>query len=311
MSFNKIMLDYNNREEIDLLIDSYPGEPEMTYFESAFLSGVIQKFKPKKIVEIGVAAGGTSVIILNALKNNSYKIKMWSIDLNEGFYRDSKLRSGFLISKYLEKSPSSVDHHLLTGRYAPEYIDLIGDEIDLLVIDTVHQVPGEILDFLAFFPFLAENAVVVLHDTVANHFTNTPRSYATKLLFDVISAEKYFNFLDNDIEFIPNIAAFKVTDQTKLNLIDVISSLSITWEYQISSKEKQIYSDILNRFYSTDEIIIWNKILNLNVKRKNLVSVDLKHKSFLYYLVSLRKVPIFFKNYGLIKTLKKISSKFI
>ena len=37
--------------------------------EQRFLNGMIRKLKPKKIVEIGVAYGGTSALMLNAIKD--------------------------------------------------------------------------------------------------------------------------------------------------------------------------------------------------------------------------------------------------
>ena len=39
--------------------------------EPYFINGIIRKFKPKKCLEIGVARGGSSVLILNALKDIS------------------------------------------------------------------------------------------------------------------------------------------------------------------------------------------------------------------------------------------------
>ena len=47
----------------------------------SFINGVIRKFRPKKILELGVAEGGSSIIILNAIRNikNSH---LYSIDLS-------------------------------------------------------------------------------------------------------------------------------------------------------------------------------------------------------------------------------------
>ena len=39
--------------------------------EPYFINGIIRKFKPKKCLEIGVARGGSSIIILNALQDIS------------------------------------------------------------------------------------------------------------------------------------------------------------------------------------------------------------------------------------------------
>ena len=46
--------------------------------EPYFINGIIRKFKPKKCLEIGVARGGSSIIILNALKdiNDSFLVSL-------------------------------------------------------------------------------------------------------------------------------------------------------------------------------------------------------------------------------------------
>ena len=45
-----------------------------------FLNGIVRKFRPKKIVEIGVAKGGGSSIILNAIQDEG--AHLYSIDLS-------------------------------------------------------------------------------------------------------------------------------------------------------------------------------------------------------------------------------------
>ena len=56
------------------------GFIEMTTDEQRFVNGMVRKVKPKKIVEIGVAYGGTSAIILNAIKDIKDS-KLYSIDI--------------------------------------------------------------------------------------------------------------------------------------------------------------------------------------------------------------------------------------
>ena len=48
--------------------------------QKEFLNGVVRKFKPKKVLEIGVAEGGSSIIILNAIKDIKHS-HLFSIDL--------------------------------------------------------------------------------------------------------------------------------------------------------------------------------------------------------------------------------------
>ena len=40
---------------------------EMTELQLSMLCGLIKEYRPEKIVEVGVAAGGTTAIILNCL----------------------------------------------------------------------------------------------------------------------------------------------------------------------------------------------------------------------------------------------------
>ena len=50
-------------------------------WQCEFLNGVIRKFRPKKLIEIGVPEGGSSIMILNSIKDikNSH---LYSIDLS-------------------------------------------------------------------------------------------------------------------------------------------------------------------------------------------------------------------------------------
>lgn len=56
--FKSVDLFYEPRKIILPKIDAPAGEPEMSEFDSAFLCGIIKKFRPNKIVEIGAAGGG-------------------------------------------------------------------------------------------------------------------------------------------------------------------------------------------------------------------------------------------------------------
>jgi len=69
--------------------------------ESYSINGIIRKYKPKKCLEIGVGNGGSSIIILNTIKDiqNSFLI---SLDLNTKLYCNSKLNTGHNVYKYFQ-----------------------------------------------------------------------------------------------------------------------------------------------------------------------------------------------------------------
>lgn len=115
-----------------------------------FINGIIRKFKPHKILEIGVNRGGSSIIILNSIDDMKGS-KLYSIDLNTEKY------IGECVEKYF---PSLLKNWaIFKGNIATEFIEKIGKNIDMALIDTAHLEPGEILDFLIILPFLKEGAI--------------------------------------------------------------------------------------------------------------------------------------------------------
>jgi len=151
-----------------------------------FLNGLIRKFKPKKILEIGVSKGGSSIIILNAIKDIKDS-HLYSIDLSSKDSIGNCTRNIF--KDYLNK------WSLYTGNIAAKFIEEIGGSIDMAFIDSAHLEPGEILDFLIILPFLNKGAIVCFHD-IGNQITragqkNTRREWAPYLIFNIIKGKKY------------------------------------------------------------------------------------------------------------------------
>ena len=160
--------------------------PEMQPEESAFVCGLIRKYRPKKILEVGVAAGGTTAIILNCLSLLDIDADLYSVDLSEKYYRDSSLKTGFL-AESAKKILKNSRHTTYYGYYLPECIESIGDGIDFVILDTVHSLPGELLDFLVSLNKLTNGAVVVMHDVLLPYWcTNSRGAMATTQLFSCV-----------------------------------------------------------------------------------------------------------------------------
>ena len=53
-----------------------------------FINGILRKIKPKKCLEIGVAKGGSTIVILNAIKDIKDS-SLVSLDLNTQLYINS------------------------------------------------------------------------------------------------------------------------------------------------------------------------------------------------------------------------------
>lgn len=253
MSFDKDMLFWGPRQETQKKVAFPVGEPEMSDFESAFLCGLIREKKPRKIVEFGVAAGGTTAIMLECLSllGMLETTELYSIDCRESFYRGNGEKSGYLAEEYKRVSGWKGKHGVFLGKYSPEVLTDIGKDIDFVVLDTVHRLPGEIFDFLAVFPFLATHACVVLHDILLNHIEH-PSQVATRLLLDTVVADKCWP-KDTSREYgSPNIGAFVINDDTANYIVDVFDALSVTWNYIPNKSMYDLYLGWFEKYYPSD-----------------------------------------------------------
>lgn len=255
------------KEPLDIFdkMPEYKQYCEMSDFEQAFLCGMLKSVRPKKIVEIGIAAGGTTSVILNCVSMLGIDAEVYSLDLNKNFFRDESLYTGFVVDiakKHI--SCEGLKHTVMTGGYAPEFLPEIGKDIDFLILDTVHRLPGELLDFLACLPYLKKGATVVLHD-IALNCGSDPYSYATKLLFDVVVADKYLLEDSEKISAFPNIAAFKITDDTYKYISSCFSALTITWTAFPKAEELKLYHNFLSTLYDSKLVDIYDKAVLMQV----------------------------------------------
>ena len=104
--------------------------------EAQFINGIIRKNRLKNCLEIGVAQGGSSILILNSIK-----------DIVKEYFPE-------LTKKW----------KLYTGQQAHKFLVNLNIKFDFLFLDSTHAAPGEILNFIEALPFLNENAIVVIHD---------------------------------------------------------------------------------------------------------------------------------------------------
>lgn len=98
------------REKLE---DAYGAE--MSSWQSGFLCGLIKKYHPKKIVEVGVAAGGTTAIILNCISELGLDTEVHSVDLNERYYRDKHKETGYLAQKCKTFLQRDISHKMYLG----------------------------------------------------------------------------------------------------------------------------------------------------------------------------------------------------
>lgn len=251
------LVDLQNKE-VDL-------KAEMSMWQSAFLCDLLRNFRPKKLLEIGVAAGGTTTIVLNCLDRLNLITEMHSVDISEKYYQDHNLNTGYVANEYIKKYKPRVNHKFHLGNCSVTYMDEIGQNIDFLILDSAHLLPGELLDFLAWLPRLANGSVVVLHDLQLQHLTiNSQKNIATNVLLSSVVGEKILEEEMDSVSKFPNIGAFIVNDDTRKYVQNVFIAMNLLWSYMPSTKELQSYMKVFQDFYNTECLRLFEMSILMN-----------------------------------------------
>lgn len=200
----------------------------------AFICGLIKKYRPRKILEVGVNQGGTSVVVLQALASLNLKSELHSVDINPTLPASKNVPNW---------APHLIDRwHLYYGKDVSAFLEEIGDSIDFCIMDTAHFMPGEVLNFLCIFPYLHKNAIVVIDDQMThlnenNEFVKivgAAWTIACRILFDTVVAEKLVPAIidsDADTRKLLNVSSFKLNRDTQKHIGNLFSCLLLPWRF--------------------------------------------------------------------------------
>lgn len=208
--------------------DDNTAHVEMSNPEIWFLKHFIKTYHPKKIVEVGIAAGGNTV---NLLKWKDEDAQLFSVDVAKHWFRDESKLTGFAAMDQLGKDNN---WKLYTGYDYLDVYEEIGDDIDCIIIDTTHEMPGECLTFLAALPQLKDGCIVILHDIHLNCIRlgsgkSKERDYAkfcTGVLYGTVRSEKKWIL---SLGGMSNIGALVVDETTRSHIKDLFHALSVSW----------------------------------------------------------------------------------
>jgi predicted O-methyltransferase YrrM len=233
-----------------------------------FLNGIINFYKPKKCLEIGVAEGGSSVLILNSLEKINDSILV-SIDLNINLYYDQTKKTGYRVNKYFPEL--SKNWKLFTGDQPHKFLDKLNMKFDFVFLDTSHHSPGELINIIEIMPFLNENAIVVLHDInlqlISQNITLNYRPTQIYLMSSLFGDKIYVKNKDNAIE---NIGAVILHKNQQKHYLDYFLLLTTLWEYMPSESQINDLRLFIKKYYKED---IYFDLFNLSVeKSKNFLN---------------------------------------
>ena len=260
-------------EEIDTDIlnsiqDRLGNVIEIKLDEQKFFHGLLRKYKPKKIVEIGVSGGGSSALILNEIKDIP-NAKLYSIDRYHGWFFNHTRPKGWLVN---EKFPEFLDKWTLyIGKDSAEVMETIGNNIDLAFIDTVHLTPGEMINWLEVLPFLKEEAIVVFHDAflmfTEGRLMNSKGNYSNNQLLCYIRGTLILPSYGDEI-FSRNIGAIKLDKNQKKYYKHYFLALGNLWEGFPEEKDIEILREYFKKYYNAKLVEIFDDAVKKNRARK-------------------------------------------
>lgn len=246
-------------------IDWSDIDSEMTDGQRRFIHGLIQYYQPEKILELGVSAGGGTMVLLNALSDND-QAELYSIDSATQFYRNTDLPVGHCALKH-HLDLLNKKWYLYAGQDPSYVMEDIGVKFDFCVIDTHHSHPVETLNFISVLPWLNDGAVVVMHDTaVFELYTKDTflRMLAPRLLLSTVCAEKYIPDLPSGDMSVSNIAAWQVNTDTRKYCQNLFDILYLPWETAISKSTCQNIRRLVNKYYPAKLSKFYNEAVRIN-----------------------------------------------
>ncbi len=130
-------------------------------YDSRFLAGLVNFANPRTVVEIGVASGWSSAVMLKALSTLGGDRKVVGIDLSPTYYLDASIPTGQAVQETVPDL--AANYQLLTGKLAFDVMPDVGT-VDFAFIDGHHMHPWATLDMLSVLPFVDRGRWIAMHD---------------------------------------------------------------------------------------------------------------------------------------------------
>lgn len=156
----------------------------------------VKKRKPKVILEIGTAGGGSLFMLAKIASNNA---RIISIDLPEGKFGGGYPKSRISIYKAFAKGKQKIE--LIRGNsQSQETLQITksclnGELFDLIFIDGDHSYEGVKSDFENYSKLLNKNGIIAFHDIVPGPIENVGE--VPKFWSEIKKGKSYVEFVEN------------------------------------------------------------------------------------------------------------------
>ena len=257
---DKLEISYSNYERKIITEEMLQkAEWDLPNEEAFIINGIIRKHKPKKCLEIGVGKGGTSVLILNAIKDISDS-SLISIDIHHKVINDVGKNIGYKVEKHF--SSLSPKWQLFLGDMPHIILEKLNLKFNFVILDTSRTIPGEILNFIEVLPFLEDNALIVLPNLIKNlnnsnyikenNINLKTTSTSIFLMSSVVGVKKIFY---NENKVMENIGLIMLEKNQEKFYENYFLMLLNIWENMLTDEEIFQLRLFIEKFYKKEKYI--------------------------------------------------------
>ncbi len=251
-----MLIRKNYSDNISPNLLGYVSKGAMQRSEQFFISGLIREYKPEKVLEVGVATGASSLVIMDALGNGG---RLYSHDYS------SASSIGYIVKCLPDMTAKWT---LRTGGMCCNYLDEFcsdGKKFDICFLDTAHRNPGEFLDFLQILPYMKKGGIIIMHD-ISIHTFCIRREYTTCcVLFSAIKGQKILPAGN----FFVNIGAVILDDDIMENVFDIFNCIRLPWLYNISGSDITAIKKCFSKYYPEDLLELFEEYCNYSPRKKH------------------------------------------
>jgi predicted O-methyltransferase YrrM len=212
--------------------------------DSAFLAGLVMETRPRKLVEIGVASGWGSCVLLEALREiGMQSSELYGVDISDRFFYDATFATGQCVADVMPERQSQ--YRLLTGLTFGECASTIGGNVDFGFIDAHHMHPWAVLDLLALLPIAAPTTWVAMHDlNLSRKEDQEHRNRGPKYLFEAWDGDKVHSTEE------PTMAgAIRLSGDPSAHLPLLLDVFYTPWELPVDDRALEAVFANLERAY--------------------------------------------------------------
>ena len=169
------------------------GRGMITEDDARFLHDLILEVRPSVAIELGVASGCSSAVILEAMRQGAAPARgtwLHAFDISERCYFDPSHATGDAVA---ELTPWNAPHYVFTaGDVLLARERLAGLNAPFAFIDANHLHPWATADLLGLVPAMAPGSWVALHDIRLPFVPGRtdPRGHGARHLFEAWPGEK-------------------------------------------------------------------------------------------------------------------------